>query len=153
MSIKLSIGSGRELPPPMCPICGDLMATPSAFPYIMRGVAKKDAEPCHSYYCHGLQICFCDNCISGEGGVGIVCKVIEATSEQRAKVEADCQEIIRKRREKRVSILIKLCVSIAVAAAVIGVCCLIWEPKDVFSVIGCGLTILIVLFASGGVRK
>ncbi len=148
--MRINIGRPEEKPSPICPICGVLMSTPSAFPYTMSG---RDAEPCHSYYCHGLQIYFCDSCISGEGGVEIVCKVIEATPEQRAKVEADRQEIIRKRREKRVSILIRLCVSIVVATAVIGVCCLIWEPKDVFSIIGCGLGILCFLFASGGVRK
>lgn len=131
---------GRRPKPTFCPICGALVATgldaSGHIDYLMRGYTIKPTKPYHTYYCKTLPVSFCDDCISGVGGVDIICKVIEASSKERSVVERDCQSILAARRKRNRSTAINWAIGISGVAAVIGICCLIWSPEDVFVVIG-----------------
>lgn len=98
-----------------CPICGRLLWL----------------DNYHTYYCQNLSISFCDDCISGVGGVDIICKVIEATPEVRSRIEEDCRLILKKRKERNRGIAKAWGAGFLVVATVIGICCLIWDPLDV----------------------
>ena len=129
--------------PSFCPICGALVEM----------VGGHSTKPFHIYYCRNLRVCFCDDCVSGQGGVDIICRVIEATPETRKMVEKDCCAILDARRKQSRETVVKWIVGIGVVVALIGVCCLIWTPEDVFGVIGIILMLFLVGFLQGAVRR
>lgn len=154
---RLSRGKKPDAKPSFCPICGALVDTglsiESRIHYMSTGYTIKETKPYHAYQCQNLRVCFCDDCVSGEGGVDIICKVIEASPATRAKVESDCKSILDKRRSKRRETLTMWGVGLGIAAAVIGICCLIWKPEDVFGVIGVIVLLVVVGAIQGAVRR
>jgi len=143
--------------PSFCPICGALvdhgLSTMSSLNYLRKGYVLKPTKPFHAYQCKNLRVCFCDDCVSGEGGVDIICKVLEASPTLRAKVEQDCESILNARRKKHRETATTWGVGIGILAAVIGICCLIWKPEDVFGVIGVIVVLIIVGLLQGALRR
>ena len=151
---------GLEKPdrkPSFCPICGALvehgLGIQSQMNYLRQGYVLKPTKPFHAYQCRNLRVCFCDDCVSGEGGVDIICRVLEASSATRTRVEHDCESILNARRKKHRETAIMWGVGLGILAVVIGICCLIWKPEDVFGVIGVIVVLIIVGFIQGAVRR
>ncbi len=150
-----------EVKPSFCPICGALVETGLSeidrMRYSIQGYTIKPTKPFHAYQCKNLRVCFCDDCVSGEGGVDIICKVIEAAPQTRAKVVQDCASILNARRKKNRETVTMWGVGLGILAVVIGVCCLIWNPKDVFalifSVIGVIGVLIILGLLQGAMRR
>ena len=139
---------GLEKPdrkPSFCPICGALvehgLGIQSQMNYLRQGYVLKPTKPFHAY------------CVSGEGGVDIICRVLEASPATRTRVEHDCESILNARRKKHRETAIMWGVGLGILAVVIGICCLIWKPEDVFGVIGVIVVLIIVGFVQGAVRR
>lgn len=185
-----------------CPICGELVYGNGRMFY-----GKCTVKPFHAYPCKNLRVCFCDDCVSGVGGVDIICKVLEASPELRARVEQDCESILAARRQRKwelarergmvlgvglgilagvmgvfsliedpedavpvvagIALMVFLaitgllqwalykkervwrirCVVLGILAAVVGICCLIWKPEDVLSVVG-GIVFMVLMIGA-----
>ena len=78
--------------------------------------------------------------------------MIEASPETRKNVQKDCDAINQTRRRKVQETLTKWCVGVVVVGSIVGICCLIWGPENVFGVIGVILA-LVVLGALQGARR
>lgn len=146
----------QDRKPSFCPICGALvehgLGMQSRMNYWRKGYVLKPTKPFHAYQCKNLRVCFCDDCLSGEGGVDIICNVLEASPATRTRVEHDCEAILDARRKKHRETATVWGVGLGILAAVIGICCLIWKPGDVFCVIG-GIVLIIILVLQGTVRQ
>ena len=123
-----------EPPPEFCPICGVLLKA-----------HRSEFKPYHTYYCRDLRICFCDNCLSGEGGVGIICRVLEASSETRLAVKKDCESVLNDRRKKYREMATLCGIVLGILAIIIGICCLVWNPLDVFIAVGTIVGFILVI--------
>lgn len=121
--------------------------------YLRQDEVLKPTKPFHTYQCRNLRVCFCDDCVSGEGGVDIICRVLEASPATRTRVEHDCESILNARRKKHRKTAIMWGVGLGILAVVIGICCLIWKSEDVFDVIGGIVVLIIVGFIQSAVRR
>jgi len=134
-----------------CPVCGG--STLPGNTSLYRTMGYTGVKDGHAYSCRNLSVTFCDDCVSGEGGVDIICKVLEASPTVRSMVERDCEAILDARRKKHRETATKWGIGLGVVASVIGICCLIWKPEEVFSVIGIIAIFIIVGLLQGAVRR
>ena len=144
------IGIGGKIQVDRCPICGSSTLPTNTSLLNSIGYSVKSG---HAYNCHNLQVTFCDECLTGVGGVDIICRVVEASAEQRKIVQHDCDSLLNARRDKRNHTVTVWGVGISIAAAITGICCLIWKPQEVFSVVGVIALLAVVGCLQGGVRR
>lgn len=134
-----------------CPICGSACLPGSRAIERLSGFDVRDG---HCYSCQNLKVTFCDDCLIGEGGVDIICRVVEANEVQRKMVANDAYSILKVKHDELVSKIKKWAIGIAIALGIIGICCLIWTPGDVFAVIGViGMFILFGLLQCAARRR
>ncbi len=136
--------------PSYCSICGALVGRiPDRLQieYLSKGYVLKPAKSFHSYQCKGLRVCFCDDCLTGIGGVDIICKVIEATPEERACIEHESKIILDERKKENREKLKLWSVCIGILLTIIGICCLIWDVATVLIVTGVVLFFVTLIYA------
>lgn len=126
-----------------CPICGVAVLPGDNTLKRIEGFDVKDG---HVYPCRNLSVTFCDECLTGNGGVDIICKAIEASSTLRAQITQDAYTILKKQHDVLMSTLFKWVVGIIISFVVVVICCLIWGPKNVFEAIG-AIIVVIAIFA------
>lgn len=134
-----------------CPICGASTLPNNAAMY--RAMGYSGVKDGHAYIYQNLKVTFCDDCLAGVGGVDIICRVLEASDSYRALIQSNSDAIIESRRTKRRGVLTKWAVGIVVALLIVGVCCLIWKPEDVFCCIGVIAALILVAFLQGASRR
>ncbi|MBR1871360.1 MAG: hypothetical protein IJ802_05995 [Kiritimatiellae bacterium] len=83
----------RKIQVDRCPICGASCLPGDCETIRNRGYAVRDG---YSYAIKNLHVTFCSECLIGEGGVDIICRVIEADEAQRKKVEQDANLVLKK---------------------------------------------------------
>lgn len=97
----MSISAERYFPERIkvdrCPICGSACLPGSREEERRRGFNIRDG---HCYSCHNLDITFCDHCLIGEGGVDIICRVVEANEDQRKKIATDAYTILKEKHDE-----------------------------------------------------
>lgn len=116
-----------------CPICGSACLPGSREEERRRGFNIRDG---HCYSCHNLDITFCDHCLIGEGGVDIICRVVEANEVQRKKIATDAYTILKEKHDEALSKQKKWGIGTVIVLGIIGICCSIWPPEEVFGVVG-----------------
>lgn len=143
----------KDRAPQTCPICGCLISTGlslrSSMEYLAKGYTIKETKPSHRYRCKNLEIAFCDECISGEGGVDIISKVIEASPTQRATIEQDAAEILKKRHVKFIRSLRNWFIGIGVVIVLLGVSCLIFGLENTGAAVGVIFMLLFIGLIQG----
>lgn len=122
-----------------CPICGAACLPRHSAPHRSAGFGVRAGR---SYPCKNLKVTFCQDCLIGEGGVDIICRVIEANDAQRMMIAHEAYLILKAKRDALVLKIIKWIVGIVIA---LSVCCLIWTPEEVLIVIA----VIAVLFFYG----
>ena len=126
-----------------CPICGASCLPGDCSVQRILGYNVSDG---HVYTAKGLSVTFCRDCLIGEGGVNIICRVIEADETQRKKIEQDAHTILKQMHDELMVKIRNWAICIGVALAIIGICCLIWKPEDVFCCLGVIAILVIVGF-------
>lgn len=126
-----------------CPICGAACLPGNN---ALRRFEGFDVRDGYAYTLKSLRVTFCRECLIGEGGVDIICRVIEANESQRKAVEKDAHAILKQLHDELMVKIRNWAIGIGAALAIIGICCLIWKPEEVFGCIGIIAILLVVGF-------
>ena len=116
-----------------CPICGSSCLPGSCATQRLAGFDIRDG---YAYTFKNLCVTFCRDCLIGKGGVDIICRVIEANEVQRNAVEKDAHAILKQLHDELMTKIRNWAIGIGATLAIIGVCCVIWKPEDVFACLG-----------------